>query len=168
MKKLLFLAILLPSISFGAIDSLIGKSVERDRITANKNFNDLDRRVNNSVAKSSTETVHGIKYFPSTPWIPKVMAKVTFSGGTPSLAYSVGVTSVTDNGAGNTRINFSTQFSNSSYFVLATSQDDTSDASCSYDEATDNVAGVDVVCRVGLTATATDVNFFVVVFGVVP
>lgn len=51
------------------------------------------------------------------PSANKTWAYVTFSGGTPSIAASYNVTSLTDNGAGNTNVNLTVAFSSANYGV---------------------------------------------------
>lgn len=51
------------------------------------------------------------------PGVAKAWAKVTFSGGTPSLAAAYNVSSITDNGAGNTTLNFTNAMATSDYAV---------------------------------------------------
>lgn len=47
-------------------------------------------------------------------------AKVTFSGGTPSIADDYNVSSLTDNGTGDTTVTFATAASNATYAAVAT------------------------------------------------
>lgn len=156
MKRLLFLAFLLPSLAFAKEQAVTGDFDKEDTVVINKNFRKNSQEI--SALDVRTRALEA-EYF------SKVLAKVTFSGGTPSLAYSVGVSSVTDVSLGNTRINFSTPFQSNKFYVFAIPQDNSAQGTCSYDEATDSVNSVDIICRIATTNGVTDLNFFVVVIG---
>jgi hypothetical protein len=99
------------------------------------------------------------------PGVAKAWASVTFSGGTPSLAASHNISSVTDNGAGNTTVNFTTSFSAASYAVAGLPED----AGTNYDiwgvTANKATGSYRVLTAGGSTEGVNDANFCLVFFG---
>jgi hypothetical protein len=99
------------------------------------------------------------------PGVAKAWAAVAMSGGTPSLAASYNVSSVTDNATGTTTINFATAFSAATYAVAGIPED----AGTNYDlwgiGANKAVGSYRVVTAGGSTEEVGDTNFCLVFFG---
>jgi hypothetical protein len=99
------------------------------------------------------------------PGVAKAWAAVTISGGTPSLAASYNVSSVTDNAAGTTTINFTTAFSAATYAVAGIPED----AGTNFDlwavSANKTASSYRVVTAGGSTESVADTNFCLVFFG---
>jgi hypothetical protein len=99
------------------------------------------------------------------PGVAKAWASITFSGGTPSLAASYNVSSVTDNASGTTTINFTTAFSAATYAVAGMPED----AGTNFDlwgvVANKSTTSYRVVTAGGSTEGVGDTNFCLVFFG---
>jgi hypothetical protein len=99
------------------------------------------------------------------PGVAKAWVSVTFSAGTPSLAASHNISSVTDNGAGNTTVNFTTAFSAAGYAVAGLPED----AGTNYDiwgvTANKATGSYRVLTAGGSTEGVNDANFCLVFFG---
>ena len=66
------------------------------------------------------------------PGFAKAWVVFTFSGGTPTISASLNVTSLTDNGTGDTTINFTVPFANANYTFSGASMKTTSVAGVLY------------------------------------
>jgi hypothetical protein len=99
------------------------------------------------------------------PGVAKAWASVTFSGGTPSLAVSHNISSVTDNGAGNTTLNFTTGFSTARYVVAGIPEDTNSNYDIWGVTANKATGSYRVLTAGGSTESVSDVNFCLVFFG---
>ena len=99
------------------------------------------------------------------PGVAKAWASVTISGGTPSPAASYNVSSVTDNAAGTTTVNFTTAFSAATYAVAGIPED----AGTNFDlwgvTANKAAGSYRVVTAGGSTEGVGDTNFCLVFFG---
>ncbi|QEX23766.1 hypothetical protein FRZ61_37050 [Hypericibacter adhaerens] len=99
------------------------------------------------------------------PGVAKAWASVTLSGGTPSLAASHNVSSVTDNATGTTTVNFATAFSTATYTVAGIPED----AGTNFDlwgvSANKATSSYRVVTAGGSTEGVGDTSFCLVFFG---
>lgn len=99
------------------------------------------------------------------PGVAKAWASVTFSGGTPSLAASYNVSSVTDNATGTTTVNFTTPFSAATYAVAGIPED----AGTNFDlwgvTANKATTSYRITTAGGSTEGVGDTNFCLVFFG---
>lgn len=60
MKRLLFLILIVPSLSFAAPNLITGKFDNGDKVTINKNFREQEQKINNRV-ESSPFTLNGTR-----------------------------------------------------------------------------------------------------------
>ncbi len=94
----------------------------------------------------------------------KAWARVTFSGGTPSLSGSYNCSGLTDNATGNTEVIFDTDLTSVNYAVSATAQEVGADAMIISDD-TRAVGSVDILTRNRSAGTLTDNNFSITICG---
>jgi hypothetical protein len=99
------------------------------------------------------------------PGVAKAWASVTFSAGTPSLAASHNVSSVTDNAAGTTTINFTTAFSAATYAVAGIAEDSATNFDIWGVTANKATGSYRVITAGGSTESTADTNFCLVFFG---
>ncbi len=100
------------------------------------------------------------------PGVAKVWAYVTVSGGTPTLAASYGVTSITDTSAGNVTVTFSTAFSSANYAAVA--QAVTAGGAAHMASVKTGQATGSLVVRTALSSTGADtdnINLAVAAYG---
>lgn len=97
------------------------------------------------------------------PSASKAWCKITFSGGTPSAAASYNISSLTDNGAGDTRSNFSVAMSSANFVAVVTKSDSTAIANTAHIEGrTTSYVGTRTTNDAG---AATDMPVEVACFG---
>ncbi len=100
------------------------------------------------------------------PSAAKVWAYVTVSGGTPTLAASYNVTSITDTSAGNVTVTIATDFSSANYCAVA--QAVTAAGAAHMASVLNGQAAGSFVVRTALSSTGADtdnINLSVVAFG---
>src|SRR6266850_2976662 len=154
MKKLLILFLLVSPCLAGTSRHVDGTPMSTtDKAAINFNFQRIDGELSNSVHKSSTETIHGIKYLdqihvstlgitndaPLTPladtlyadMFPK--ARATFDGGNVSLSLAqvVNISTITKNGTGDYTLTWIIPFASSTYTVVSMAKTGARDVWCS-------------------------------------